>query len=146
MNIQKSMRAEDLGINLLSKKESELFKWFLACLFLGKPIQQKIVKRTFWAFEEEGLTSPDALINAGWNKLVEVLDKGHYTRYDHSTATKLLEISRELKNQYGTVTNLINQSKSLTDLSHRLQEFKGVGPKTVTIFLDELAEYIQFNV
>ena len=34
--------AVDLGIDLASRKEEELFKWFLACLLFGKPIQTSI--------------------------------------------------------------------------------------------------------
>jgi len=37
--------AGKLGINLRSRKEGELFKWFLACLLFGKPIQQEIADR-----------------------------------------------------------------------------------------------------
>ena len=38
---------EQLGINLASRKEEELFKWFLACLLYGKPIQQEIAERAY---------------------------------------------------------------------------------------------------
>ena len=31
--------ARKLGIKLSSRKEAELFRWFLACLLFGKPIQ-----------------------------------------------------------------------------------------------------------
>lgn len=37
--------ATKLGIDLSSRKEGELFKWFLACLLFGKPIQQEIAER-----------------------------------------------------------------------------------------------------
>jgi hypothetical protein len=36
--------AKKLGINLDSRREGELFRWFLACLPLGKPIQQEIAE------------------------------------------------------------------------------------------------------
>ena len=38
----KKISAPDLNIDLKSKKEIELFKWFLVCLLFGKPIQQTI--------------------------------------------------------------------------------------------------------
>ena len=44
MTIQKKMFAEDLGINLASKKEEALFKWFIASLLFGKPIQQQLAQ------------------------------------------------------------------------------------------------------
>ena len=35
---QKQINAGDLGIDLSSLQEKEVFKWFLACLLFGKPI------------------------------------------------------------------------------------------------------------
>jgi endonuclease III len=134
----KKIYSRDLGIDLKSKKEKEIFKWFLACLLFGKPIQQEVAKRTYFEFEKEGLLSPEKILEAGWSKLVEVLDRGHYVRYDFSTATKLLEICKELKEKYGSLKNLIKVSKNKKDLVKRLQEFKGIGPVTTRIFLRDL--------
>ena len=135
---QKKIYAKELGIDLSSKQEAEYFKWFLACLLFGKPIQQEVAKRTYFEFVNDGLTNPDAIIQAGWDKLVEVLDKGHYVRFDYSTATKLLDVCRALKEKYGTITNLLKQSQSIDELSSRLQEFKGIGQKTAKIFLRDI--------
>ena len=135
---QKKIYAKELGIDLSSKQEAEYFKWFLACLLFGKPIQQEVAKRTYFEFVNDGLTNPDAIIQAGWDKLVEVLDKGHYVRFDYSTATKLLDVCRTLKEKYGTITNLLKQVQSIDELSSRLQEFKGIGQKTAEIFLRDI--------
>ena len=140
---QKKIYAKELGIDLSSKQEAEYFKWFLACLLFGKPIQQEVAKRTYFEFVNDGLTNPDAIIQAGWDKLVEVLDKGHYVRFDYSTATKLLDVCRALKEKYGTITNLLKQVQSIDELSSRLQEFKGVGPKTAEIFLRDMIPIFQ---
>jgi len=130
--------SKDLGINLESGQEKEIFKWFLACLLFGKPIQQEVAKKTYFEFKKEGLINPDKILKAGWDKLVEVLDRGSYTRYDFSTATKLLEICKELKERYGSLKNLIKISRNKKDLAKRLQEFKGIGPVTAKIFLRDL--------
>ncbi len=134
----KKIFSKDLGIDLKSGKEKELFKWFLACLLFGKPIQQEVAKRTYFEFAREGLITPEAILKAGWDKLVKVLDRGHYVRYDFSTATKLLEICQELKIKYGTVKNLLKAAKSKKDLEKKLIEFKGIGPVTARIFLRDL--------
>ncbi len=143
MEKKKSISSKDLNIDLPSGKESEVFKWFLACLLFGKPIQQEVAKRTYFVFLEEGLDNPDAIIKAGWDKLVEVLDKGHYVRFDYSTATKLLDVCKALKEKYGNLSNLIAQSKNQADLAKRLEEFKGVGPVTVRIFLRDLLPFFK---
>ncbi len=144
---QKKIYAKELGIDLASKQEAEYFKWFLACLLFGKPIQQEVAKRTYFEFVKEDFITPDAILQAGWDKLVEVLDRGHYVRYDFSTATKLLDVCQTLKDRYGTVTSLLQQSQSVDELSSCLQKFKGVGPKTVEIFLRDITPiFLQYHM
>jgi len=138
MKRKKKIYSRDLGIDLSSGRDEEVFKWFLACLLFGKPIQQEIAKNAYFEFEREGLTSPEKILEAGWDKLVEVLDRAHYVRYDFSTATKILDVCKELKEKYGTIGNLIRVSKNKKDLARKLQEFKGVGPVTTRIFLRDL--------
>ena len=133
--------SEDLEIDLRTGKEPEIFKWFLACLLFGKPIQQDVARRTYLEFSEEALLTPQKILEAGWDKLVEVLDRGHYVRYDFSTATKLLEISKELSERYGNLTGLLRSAKNEKDLLDRLLLFKGIGPVTARIFLRDLKKY-----
>jgi hypothetical protein len=114
------------------------FKWFLASVLFAKRISAETAKQTYFYFEQEELTSPDAILEAGWDRLVEALDSGGYTRYDFSTATSLLGIAKTLKEKYGDLERLHAESGSATDLESRLQEFKGVGPVGVNIFLREL--------
>jgi len=135
---QKKIYSTDLGIDLKSGREEELFKWLLACLLFGKPIQQEVARSTYLEFVRADLVTAERTLESGWDELVRVLDQGHYVRYDFSTATKLLDVCKMLKEKYGTLTILINQSSSHKELEKRLLEFKGVGPKIVEIFLREL--------
>jgi len=130
--------SKDLNIDLKSGREEEIFKWFLTCLLFGKPIQQEVAKRTYFEFEKAGILSPEKILKAGWSKLVEILDRGHYVRYDFSTATKLLEICKELKEKYKNIKNLLQSAKNKKDLEKKLLEFKGIGPVTARIFLRDL--------
>jgi endonuclease III-like uncharacterized protein len=128
--------AEELGINL--DTEEGRFKWFLASLLFAKRISSEIAKKTYREFERSGIVDPECIIEAGWDRLVEVLDSGGYVRYDFSTASNLLEIATSFKENYGSLGNLYAQSKDDRDLEKRLLEFKGVGSTTVNIFLREL--------
>jgi len=134
----KKIYSQDLGINLKSGREGELLKWFLACLLFGKPIQQEVAKRTYFEFKRADLLTPDKIIEAGWERLVEVLGRGHYVRYDFSTATKLLEIMIELKEKYGSLAYLLTLARDQKEIAQWLQEFKGIGPVTTRIFLRDL--------
>ena len=131
--------AEELGIDLSSRKEGELFKWFLLCLLFGKPIQQEIAERAYTRLVSAGLRDPDAVLSAGWDKLVKLLDEAPYVRYDFSTATKLLDVCQELKQGYGILRRLIAKTKTSAELEGRLQEFKHIGPVTARIFTREVA-------
>lgn len=137
---RRALGARDLGIDLAPGRERELFKWFLACLLFGKPIQQEVACCAYLELVREGLVTPRAILDAGWDRLVEVLDRGHYVRFDYSTATKLLEVSRALLERYGSLTALLGQARGRADLARRLQEFKGIGPTTTRIFLREALE------
>jgi endonuclease III len=128
--------SEELGLDL--KKPEDRFKWFLASVLFAKRISADIAKRTYRRFIEEGLTTPEAILEAGWGRLVEVLDSGGYVRYDFSTATNLIKIMEELKTKYGSLEELYAKASSPEDLERRLQEFKGVGSVAVNIFLREL--------
>ncbi|HXX24240.1 MAG TPA: DNA methylase [Terriglobia bacterium] len=138
MSVKPTHITEDLGIQLSSKKEEELFKWFLLCLLYGKPVQQQVAERAFLKLAAARILSPDATLRAGWDDLVRLLDEAHYVRFDFSTATKLLCVSKELKERYGSLTNLLAESKTPSELSKRLQEFKHIGPTTARIFLREV--------
>ena len=128
--------SEELGLNLT--KPEDRFKWFLASVLFAKRISAEIAKETYLYFEQEELTSPTAIMQAGWDSLVEVLDSGGYTRYDFSTATNILGIVKTLKEKYGSLERLHAESGSPSDLEKRLLEFRGVGPVGVNIFLREL--------
>jgi hypothetical protein len=131
--------AKKLGINLSSRKEEELFKWFLACLLFGKPIHQEIAERAYARLVSAGLRNPDKVLEAGWDELVRLLDEGHYVRYDFSTATKLLDVCQELRQRYGSMTRMIEQARTGAELSALVQEFKHIGPVTARIFTREVA-------
>ncbi|MFW6125730.1 MAG: hypothetical protein ACOC58_01370 [Chloroflexota bacterium] len=128
--------AEELGIDLDTPEGR--FKWFMASILFAKRISSEIARKTYREFEEAGLVDPDSILEAGWDRLVEVLDSGGYVRYDFSTASALLDIAASLKDTYGSLDGLYAQSKDSKDLEKRLRAFKGVGPTTVSIFLREL--------
>ena len=138
MRRKKNIRSSELGIDLHSLREHELFRWFLACLLFGKPIQQDIARKAFLQLDQAGLVSPQAILNAGWGRIVDLLDRAHYVRYDFSTASKLLDVCNGLTVQYGTLKRLIAQCATPVQFAKTLQEFKGIGPVTAGIFTREI--------
>src|SRR3989304_294979 len=132
--------SKELGINLLKGKSDEIFKWFLASKLFGARIGANIAIKTYEEFERCCVLSPEKIISTGWDGLVKILDDGGYVRYDFSTATKLLEIMKDLEKNYGGDINKLHQmAKDEKDLENRLKDLgKGIGYVTVNIFLREL--------
>ncbi|MFZ3060830.1 MAG: hypothetical protein WA102_13970 [Candidatus Methanoperedens sp.] len=128
--------SEDLGIDI--KKPSGRFRWFLASILFGARISEKIAMKTYRTFEKYGVLSPQKILDAGWDELVRILDEGGYVRYDFSTATKLLNIMKELTEKYGSLEELYAHSSSTEELKSKLMGFKGIGEVTSQIFLREL--------
>jgi len=129
-----------LGINLRTKDDGEIFKWFLASVLFGVPITESSVIKTYRCFESHGVLTPEKILETGWQGLVDILDEGTYTRYDFRTSDKLLEVMGNLLTRYKGSLNLIHEKASdPSDLEKRLMDLgKGVGHVTVSIFLREL--------
>jgi len=130
--------SSSLGIILQGGKEEEIFKWFLASVLFGKRISYRIAAKTYEQFKSCNVLTPKAIANTGWDGLVKLLDDGGYVRYDFSTASKLLDLVKQLRQNYGTLTELHKKAKNPKDLENMLLQFKGIGPVTMNIFLREL--------
>ena len=129
-----------LGISLKSGRNEQIIKWFLAAILYGKPIRESSATRTYQCFEKYGVTSGRRILRAGWDRLVQILDEGGYTRYDFSTADKLLEVFGNLERRYdGNLTRLYEESKDEVELEANLKALgKGIGDTTVSIFLRDM--------
>ncbi len=130
----------ELGIDLSRPDSGSIFRWFLAAKLFGARISSGIAAKTYLEFEKCGAVTPEAILDAGWDGLVRILDNGGYARYDFSTATKLLEIMSCLEKDYGGSLNRLHEkAKDEKDLERRLKGLgKGIGDVTVNIFLREL--------
>ncbi len=98
-------------------------KWFLASILYGKPIRESTATTTYRAFESEGVLTASRILKTGWEGLVLILDEGGYTRYDFSTAERLLEIFGNLERRYGGDLNrLCVLAVDSEDLESRIRE------------------------
>ncbi|HJV88554.1 MAG TPA: hypothetical protein VJ698_24025 [Noviherbaspirillum sp.] len=132
--------AAELGIDLASGAPAEVYKWFIAAVLFGAPISEAVAMRTWHEFAHASALAPRRMLDAGWDRLVELLDHGGYTRYDFKTATKLLAINEALMQQYkGNLNALHDSASGESDLERRVMELgKGIGAVTTNIFLREL--------
>lgn len=128
-----------LGIDL-RKGDRAYVKWLLASILYAKPIREESATKTFKVFESNGLADARSIVDAGRDRLVALLDRGGYTRYDFSTADRLLEIFGNLLREYGgSLQRLYDSSLNSEDLERRLMGLgKGIGPVTISIFLRDM--------
>lgn len=136
--IKRGCYSRRLGIDLNTEKG--IFRWWLASLLFAKPIRAEQAERTYRLFVRYRIDSPQAILRVGWHRLVEVLDEGGYTRYDFSTADKLLEMARNLINGYGGSIRALKKScRTQAELEQALKSLaKGIGDATVSIFLRDM--------
>ena len=132
--------SEELGVELGKRSDAEYFKWFLASLLFGARISETIAKNTYRAFARYGLSTPDSILAAGWDFLVNpIMREGGYVRYDGRKSTQVLADCERLLSEYGgRLTSLHDRARDEKDLEERLLAFFGIGPVTVNIFLREL--------
>ncbi len=131
--------SEMLSIDL-REGDPAYVKWFLASFLYSKPIREESATKTYKLFKSEGLTTAASIVNAGWDRLVAILDKGSYTRYDYSTADRLLEIFGNLQKDHGgSLDRLYRESKTEKDLEMKLKGLgTGIGPVTISVFLRDM--------
>jgi hypothetical protein len=134
--------ASTLGIDLTGAESGEIFKWFLASLILGGGIREDIAIGTYKELEKAGVLSPDTILKAGRQRLVDVLDRGGYVIYSSTTATTLLEVSFNLNKKYeGDFNRLHFCAKDGEDLETRIGDLgKGIAPTAISIFLREMRD------
>lgn len=137
------LHSESLGIRLAARREREYFRWFLASLLLGARIGGTIAERTYRAFVDHELTTPQRILAAGWDYLVDpVMREGGYVRYDESKSRQILRDCEALIGEYGgRLSRLHARARDADDLERRLLAFHGVGPVTANIFLRELRPF-----
>lgn len=132
--------AEEFGLDIFTG-EDDLFRWFLLCYLLGKPIQSTVAVQTWRLFIDEKLDTPWAIRDTSERRLIRLLEEGKYTRYSNVMARSLHICMDQLIRGYdGSLLFMYEYSETEEQLSKRLQELHGIGPKTAEIFMREVSE------
>ena len=138
--------AEEFGLDVLGS-ETDLFRWFLLCYMLGKPIQSGVAVNTWQLFIDESLDNPWSLLEASRHTLSHLLVRGKYTRYNHVMSAALQTMAKQLIDNYeGSLLIMLNASVDEDEFAKRLKELYGVGPKTAEIVMRETEEYFARRV
>jgi len=68
--------SQALNIDLESKEESEIFRWFLASLLFGMPIREETAMNTYRLFVMNKIDTCDRILSTPPEKLIRILDMG----------------------------------------------------------------------
>jgi 3-methyladenine DNA glycosylase/8-oxoguanine DNA glycosylase len=137
---KKRLGPADLNLDLGRGTDAPAFRWLIACQLFGARISQDIAAQAYRELDKLGVLSPGKLSDADWQILVDALGRGGYRRYDESTARELIEVGKQVRDEYGGhLTRLRREVGSRKDLIEKMQQFKGIGPTAADIFAREFA-------
>jgi endonuclease III len=119
-----------------------MFRWFLLCYLLVKPIQSSVAVITWRLFIDSKAYLPWLILEKTDSQLAQLLRSGGYTRYQHVMTRALKQCMEQLTSLYdGSLYELLESCENEDELRKRLTKLYGVGPKTAEIFMRETEEY-----
>jgi hypothetical protein len=133
--------ADEAGIPLKDTPKP-LFQLLVLCMLASKPIDAGIAVRAARAIFHAGLRTPDAVLEARRQTMIDAFGKAGYARYDESSATRLVDIATVVHERYrGDLRGLAAAAEQDTARAAKLlQEFKGIGATGSDIFLREVQD------
>lgn len=131
--------ADEAGI-MLKDTPAPLFQLLVLSLLLSTRISADIAVAAARELFSAGYRTPEKMATAEWQSLVDALGRGHYVRYDESTATRLGEAGRKvLDDHHGDLRALADTADGdVGRAAALLQEFTGIGPVGADVFLREV--------
>jgi endonuclease III len=133
--------AAEAGIRL-DDKPAPLFQLLVLTDLLSARISADIAISATAELMNSGYRTAQKVADADRQDLVDALGRGHYRRYDESTATQLGAAATTAVEKYdGDLRKLADEADHDTGRAAQLiQEFKGIGPTGGDIFLREVQD------
>ncbi|MHA6798313.1 endonuclease [Bounagaea algeriensis] len=128
--------AAEAGIKLRDQP-SPLYRLLVLSVLLSTRIKAEIALSA--ARELRAYSTPQKMLDASWQDRVDALGRGHYVRYDESTASALGDGAQLLLDEHrGDLRKLRAKADGNVDaLRERLREVPRLGPVGVDIFCRE---------
>ncbi|GAB3286056.1 hypothetical protein [Parasphingorhabdus pacifica] len=128
--------AAEAGIKL-DDKPAPLYRLLVLSVLLSARIKADIAVAAARELGEFG--TPRKMLDADWQQRVDALGRGHYVRYDESTATALGQGAQLLLDDYGGDLRRIRSHADgdRTAVHTELQRFPKLGPVGGNIFCRE---------
>ncbi|MFD0684934.1 endonuclease [Actinomadura fibrosa] len=130
--------AEEAGAPL-KDQPAALFKLLVLANLLSARISSGIALAAARELFAAGGGTPRGMCGLTWQERVDALGRGHYVRYDESTATRLGETAQRVLDEYGGDLRKLADAADHDPKRARelLQQFPGIGPTGADIFCRE---------
>ena len=130
--------AEEAGIPL-KDQPGALFKLLVLANLLSARISSDIALSAARELFEAGGGTARGMSRLTWQERVDALGRGHYVRYDESTASRLGDMAEMVQEKYGGDLRrlAIEAERDPEKAAALLKEFPGIGPTGVDIFCRE---------
>lgn len=131
--------SEEAGIEL-KDQPAALFKLLVLTNLLSARITAEIAVAAARELFDAGGGTPRGMARLDWRARVDALGRGHYRRYDESTATRLGDMADQVLDEYaGDLRKLpIKASRDLDRARDLLLRFPGIGATGTDIFFREV--------
>ena len=133
--------AGEAGITL-KDTPMPLFQLLVLCMLASKPIDAAIAVAAARELFHAGLRTPDAVLDADRQTMIDAFGRASYARYDESSATRLTDMARAVGDAYdGDLRGLAEAAEGDTaKAATLLRRFKGIGATGSDIFLREVQD------
>ncbi len=133
--------AEEAKIRLEDKPKA-LFQLLILCMLASKPIDASIAMRAARELFDAKLRTPDAVLDADRQTMIDAFGRASYARYDESSATRMVDMATLVHDEYGgDLRKLAERADSDVDTARKLlEQFKGIGDTGADIFLREVQD------
>lgn len=133
--------AQEAGIRLAGQP-SPLYQLLVLATLLSARISAGVAVAAARELFAAGCRTPAAMAEASWQDRVDALGRGHYRRYDESTARTLGDSAGQVMREYhGDLRRLRDKAGgNAEEIAGLLREFRGIGPAGGSIFLREVQE------
>ena len=130
--------AEQAGIRL-ADQPAPLYRLLVLSVLLSTRIKAEIAVAAARELFAAGCGTPRGMRQASWQDRVDALGRGHYVRYDESTATALGEGAELIRERYRDDLRRLRRAAGgdQAELQRRLREFPRLGPTGAAIFCRE---------
>lgn len=133
--------ASEAGIRI-NDKLMPLFQLLVLCMLASKPIDAATAVRAARELFKTGLRTPKAVLAADRPTMISAFGRAHYVRYDETSATRLTDIAKRVRDEYdGDLREIARRSdRDVGAVRRELKGFKGIGDTGADIFLREVQD------